>query len=221
MYKNDNKKGLLIVVEGTDGSGKSTQINMLKRWLEDNCYAAEISKVKTSKIISNLIDEAKANNVLTSTTFSLLYALDFADRLETRVLPAVDSGFIVLMDKYIYNSIVRDAVRRHDLNWIKKVYDFAPKPDLIFYLDVPLEELAKRVTLEDDGLDYYESGLDMHLDNDPYKSFLIYQEKCIEAFDELRKENNFITINGNDTLESIHNQIKAEVQKILDTGILD
>lgn len=217
---NENNKGLLIVVEGTDGSGKTTQINLLKRWLEDNCYATKISKVKTSKIISNLIDEAKANNVLTPTTFSLLYALDFADRLETSILPALKSGFVVLMDKYIYTQIVRDAVRRHDLNWIKKVYDFAPKPDFVFYLDVPIDVLTSRINDESD-FDYYESGQDMNLDENIEKSFIKYQSMSIEAFEELRNEHNFITINGNDTKENVHEKIKAEVLKVLETGILD
>ena len=216
----EQNKGLLIVVEGTDGSGKTTQINLLKRWLEDNCYATKISKVKTSKIISNLIDEAKSNNALTPTTFSLLYALDFADRLETTILPALQSGFIVLMDKYIYTQIVRDAVRRHDLNWIKKVYDFAPTPDLVIYLNVPIDVLTSRINSESD-FDYYESGQDMELDENIEQSFIKYQNMSLEAFAELQKEHHFVTINGNDTIENIHSQIKVEVEKLLSSGELE
>ncbi len=216
----DDKKGLLIVVEGTDGTGRTTQINMLKKWLERNCYAAKISKVKTSKIVSDLIDDAKEKNILTPTTFSLLYALDFADRLENIILPALNTGFVVLMDKYVYTSFVRDTVRRHDMNWIEKVYEFAPKPDLVFYLDVPIDVLAKRFSAIS-KFDYYEYGQDMNLSDDKQESFLMYQKECIKAYDELKKNHDFICINGNDTIENVHAKITTEVQKVLDTGILD
>ena len=122
-------EGLLIVVEGTDGAGKSTQINMLKRWIEDKSYGAMVSEWKTSRLISQVIDDAKERNLLNPTTFSLLYAADFADRLTNTIIPALEAGFVVLMDRYIYTAYVRDSVRGHDINWVKNLYSYAPRPD--------------------------------------------------------------------------------------------
>ena len=140
MKKNNFKKhgydGLLIVVEGTDGSGKSTQVNLLKKYIENEGYGCMLSEWKTSRLISDVINEAKDKNLLNATTFSLLYAADYTDRLENEIIPALKAGFVVLMDRYIYTAYVRDSVRGHDIKWVKELYSFAPKPDLVFYLNV-------------------------------------------------------------------------------------
>ena len=212
-------EGLLIVVEGTDGAGKSTQINMLKRWIEDKSYGAMVSEWKTSRLISQVIDDAKERNLLNPTTFSLLYAADFADRLTNSIIPALEAGFVVLMDRYKYTAFVRDVVRNHDIEWVKNLYDYAPEPDLVFYLDMPVETLLKRI-IGTTGLDYYESGRDIGLSRDFYKSFKLYQSQCLEEYEKLKQEYNFISIDGTQSPEEINQIMRDKIQKLLDTGIL-
>lgn len=169
-YKTKNGyDGLLIVIEGTDGSGKSTQIEKLKRWIEDQSYGVMVSEWKTSKFIADAINDAKDRNLLNATTFSLLYAADFADRLEQVIIPALKAGFVVILDRYIYTAYARDVVRGHNIEWLKNLYDYAPEPDMVFYLDVPVEILLKRI-IGTTGLDYWESGRDIGLSSDFYKS---------------------------------------------------
>lgn len=219
MYQKHGYPGLLIVLEGTDGVGKSTQVNLLKNYIENECYGCMSSEWKTSRLISNVINEAKDKNLLNTTTFSLLYAADYADRLENCIIPALKAGFVVILDRYIYTAFVRDSVRGHDINWVKKLYDFAPAPDLIFYLDVSVDVLLKRI-IGSTGLDYYESGRDIGLSTDIYNSFEIYQKRCIEEYKKLQKEYDFIKINGEQPKEVIHLQIKEKVREVLDLGLV-
>ena len=156
--KTQNYNGLLIVIEGTDGAGKSTQVNLLSQHIKNQCYGCTVSQWKTSRLISGVINEAKEKNMLNSTTYSLLYAADYADRLENEIIPALKAGFVVLMDRYIYTAFVRDSARGHDINWVKELYSFAPKPDLVFYLNVPIDSLIKRLLLKDGALDYVVIG---------------------------------------------------------------
>ncbi len=218
--RNHNYEGLLIVIEGTDGSGKSTQLELLKRAIQDQSYGVMVSEWKTSRLIADVIDDAKDRNLLNSTTYSLLYAADFADRLENQIIPALKSGFIVLLDRYFYTALARDVVRGQDIDWVKNLYEYAPQPDLTFYLDMPVDTLLKRI-IGTTGLDYYESGRDMGFSTDFYKSFKIYQQKCLEQYDWMKKEYNFESIDGTKAIKEIHEIMKSKVQKILDTGILD
>lgn len=220
MADTKEHKGLLIVVEGTDGSGKSTQIEKLKRWIEDKSYGCMVSEWKTSRLIANVIDDAKDRNLLNATTFSLLYAADFADRLENTIIPALESGFVVLLDRYTYTAFARDVVRGLDMEWVKKLYDYAPKPDLVFYLDMPIDILLKRV-IGTTGLDYWESGRDIGLSTDFYESFKIYQTKCLEEYNKMKDEYNFVSIDGTLPREDIHNTMIKHVEKLLMTGKLD
>lgn len=213
-------EGLLIVIEGTDGSGKSTQIELLKRWIEDQSYGAMVSEWKTSRFIADAIDNAKDRNLLNATTFSLLYAADFADRLETTVLPALKAGFVVLLDRYSYTACARDVVRGHNVKWVENLYNYAPEPDLVFYLDVPVETLLKRI-IGTTGLDYWESGRDIGLSSDFYKSFQIYQGKCLEEYQKMIEKHNFIPIDGTLSVKDIHKKIISDVKKLLDTGALE
>lgn len=208
-------EGLLIVIEGTDGSGKSTQISRLKRWIEDQSYGVMVSEWKTSKFIADAINDAKERNLLNATTFSLLYAADFADRLEQVIIPALKAGFVVILDRYIYTAYARDVVRGHDIDWLKNLYDYAPQPDMVFYLDVPVEILLKRI-IGTTGLDYWESGRDIGLSSDFYKSFQIYQGKCLDEYQKMIKEYGFISIDGTLSEKEIHKKITSEVKKILD-----
>ena len=168
-------EGLLIVIEGTDGSGKSTQLELLKKYLQAQSYGVMVSEWKTSRLIADVIDDAKERNLLNATTFSLLYAADFVDRLENQIIPALKSGFIVLLDRYYYTALARDVVRGQDIEWVKNLYDYAPEPDLVFYLDMPVDVLLKRI-IGTTGLNYYESGRDIGFSTDFYKSFEIYQQ---------------------------------------------
>lgn len=213
-------KGLLIVIEGTDGSGKSTQIEKLRRWIEDKSYGCMVSEWKTSRLIANVIDDAKDRNLLNATTFSLLYAADFADRLENTIIPALDSGFVVLLDRYTYTAFARDVVRGLNIDWVKQLYNYAPEPDLVFYLDMPIDVLLKRV-IGTTGLDYWESGRDIGLSTDFYESFKIYQEKCLEEYNKMKPEYNFVSIDGTLPREDIHNKMIEHVEKLLNTGKLD
>ena len=215
-YSNQNThKGLLIVVEGTDGSGKSTQIEKLRRWIEDKSYGCMVSEWKTSRLIANVIDDAKDRNLLNATTFSLLYAADFADRLENTIIPALNSGFVVLLDRYTYTAFARDVVRGLNIEWVKKLYNYAPKPDLVFYLDMPIDVLLKRV-IGTTGLDYWESGRDIGLSTDFYKSFQIYQGKCLDAYQKMIDEYGFISIDGTKSPKEIHKKITSHVGDLLE-----
>lgn len=208
-------EGLLIVIEGTDGSGKSTQIERLKRWIEDQSYGVMVSEWKTSKFIADAINDAKDRNLLNATTFSLLYAADFADRLEQVIIPALKAGFVVILDRYIYTAYARDVVRGHDIEWLKNLYDYAPEPDMVFYLDVPVEILLKRI-IGTTGLDYWESGRDIGLSSDFYKSFQIYQSKCLDEYQKMIKEYGFISIDGTLSEKDIHKKIVSHVKDILE-----
>ena len=213
--------GLLIVIEGTDGSGKSTQVNMLSKYIKDRCFGCTVSQWKTSRLISGVINEAKERNMLNTTTFSLLYAADYTDRLENEIIPALKAGFVVLMDRYIYTAYVRDSVRGHNINWVKNLYSFAPKPDLVFYLNVPEQDLIKRLIAKNGVLDYFESGRDIGLSMDIYNSFEIYQKRCLDEYKKLSKEYGFIELDGSKTKDEIHNTIKENVEKLLDNFSLD
>ncbi len=215
--KNHGYEGLLIVIEGTDGSGKSTQVNMLSDYIKDKCYGCTVSEWKTSRLISGIINEAKEKNLLNTTTFSLLYAADYTDRLENEIIPALKAGFVVLMDRYIYTAYVRDSVRGHDIKWVKNLYSFAPQPDLVFYLNVPTQTLIKRLIAKNGALDYFESGRDIGLSTDIYNSFEIYQKRCLDEYKKLEKEYNFIEIDGTKSKEEIHQLIKNKIDTLLNS----
>ncbi len=212
-------EGLLIVIEGTDGSGKSTQLELLKKSIQDKSYGVMVSEWKTSRLIANVIDDAKDRNLLNATTYSLLYAADFADRLENQIIPALKSGFIVLLDRYFYTALARDVVRGQNIEWVKNLYEYAPEPDLVFYLDMPVDVLLKRI-IGTTGLDFYESGRDVGFSTDFYKSFEIYQNKCLEQYNKMKDIYNFISIDGTKSIQDIHKIMNDEVQKLLDSGIL-
>lgn len=219
--KNHGYDGLLIVVEGTDGSGKSTQVNMLSKYVQDKCFGCAVSQWKTSRLISGVINEAKERNMLNTTTFSLLYAADYTDRLENEIIPALKAGFVVLMDRYVYTAFVRDSVRGHDINWVKELYSFAPKPDLVFYLNVAPDILIKRLIAKNGALDYFESGRDIGLSTDIYNSFEIYQKRCLDEYKKLKKEYNFIELDGAKSQEEIHKEIISKVEPLLETALIN
>ena len=220
-------KGKLIVIEGTDGVGGSTQMGLLKQWLEVQGYGVATTGWTRSPLMGKAIDNAKLGHTLSLHTFSLLYAADFADRLEHEIIPALKAGFIVLADRYIYTAFARSVVRGADRSWIRELFGFALEPDAIFYMKINIENLIPRVINTDTlmerywehgsgaGLDYWESGMDMKLGDDFYDSFVEYQKKILEEFDFMAKEFKFKVLDASKNFEETNNKLKEGITAIL------
>ena len=183
----DQYPGKIIAIEGTDGVGRSTQIHLLREWLEIQGYGVVETGWTRSELMQPTIELAKASNTLNKLTFQLLYATDFADRLEKEIIPALKAGFIVLSDRYIYTAMARAGVRGVDKTWIRSLYGFAIVPHLVFYLRIDEKTLIRRV-LQSRGMDYWESGMDLKLGDDIYESFRIFQGKVLGEYDRLVDE---------------------------------
>jgi dTMP kinase len=207
--------GKLIVLEGTDGVGRSTQAALLQSWLAVEGYGADVTEWKSSELISRAIDEAKSKNALNTITFSLLYATDLADRSHNIILPALRAGLIVIADRYFYTAFARDVVRGADPQWVRKLYGFAPQPDLIFYLKMPLDALLRRIISTRGGLDFYESGRDIGMSTDLYESFKLYQSQVLEEYEKMVSEYDFKVIAADNEIEAVQRQLQASVKKIL------
>src|SRR5882672_1053288 len=188
--------GKLVVIEGADGSGRSTQIARMVQWLEGCGHATVQVGLKRSTLVSEELEQAKQGNILSHLTMSLFYATDFADQLENIILPALKAGFIVLADRYIYTLMVRDLVRGLDEAWLKNLYGIALVPDVVFYLSVSPEQLVQRNFAKTHTLDYWESGMDLGLSRDLFDSFLQYQGLMQTAFRRLQKTYGFTIVNG-------------------------
>jgi dTMP kinase len=186
--------GKLIVVEGTDGVGRSTQVSRLRTHLERLGYAVAETGLSRSDLASRGLSRAKQGNTLGANAYNLYYATDFADRLERQIVPALRAGFVMLTDRYIYSLIARAIVRGADREWIKDVYSFSLKPDAVFYLRIEVEGLVPRVL--DSGFDYWESGMDLPMGEDLYDSFMNYQRRVIQELDALSTELGFETIDA-------------------------
>src|SRR5580698_97276 len=200
--------GTLIVVEGADGSGRSTQIAELVNWLETCGHATVQVGLKRSTLVSEELEKAQEGNVLSRTTLALFYATDFADQLENIILPALKSGFIVLADRYIYTLMARDMVRGMDEPWLKNLYGIAPMPDAVFYLSVEPQELVQRNLSKNATLDYWESGMDIGLSRDVFDSFLKYQTQMQETFRKLQKTYDFDIVDANRSMDSITKELR-------------
>ncbi|WP_447980514.1 dTMP kinase [Candidatus Nitrospira bockiana] len=210
-------KGKLIAIEGTDGVGRSTHIELLQEWLEVQGYGVLTTGWTRSTLMSKTIEAAKQGNILDRWSFSLLYATDFADRLEHQIIPALRSGFIVLADRYIYTAFARDAVRGGDGRWIRDVFGFAVVPDLVCYLRIDVDTLALRV-IESKGMNYWESGMDLRLGADLFDSFKKYQTLLIEEFDKMAEEFHFQVIDARKSPEEIQDLLRAKIQPVLAEG---
>lgn len=209
-------KGKLIAIEGTDGVGRSTHIELLQEWLEVQGYGVITTGWTRSNLMSKTIEMAKAGNILDRWSLSLLYATDFADRLEHQIIPALRSGFVVLADRYIYTALARDFVRSADRQWIRDVFGFALIPDLVCYLRIDVETLALRV-IETTGMNYWESGMDLRLGADLYDSFKKYQSLLIEEFDKMATEFRFNVVDARKSPEEIQDELKAYILPVLQT----
>jgi dTMP kinase len=209
-------KGRLIVIEGPDASGRSTQIEKITARLEADGHAVLNTGLKRSELVSKGILEAKQDYDLGKKTLALFYAADFADQFEYKIIPALQAGYIVLADRYIYTLIARNVVRGLDNIWCHNLYGFAIKPDLVFYLDVEPSVLIHRVFQKNLSLDHYESGADIGFSNDMYESFLIYQNKISQEFHLMQKRYGLIPINGNRTIVEINADLQHRIDQFLD-----
>jgi len=207
--------GRLIVVEGADGSGRSTQIALLMRWLEGSGHATAQVGLKRSTLVSEELDQAKKGNILSRTTLSLFYATYFADQLENSILPALKAGFIVLADRYIYTLMARDLVRGMDGKWLDNLYGIALVPDAVFYLKVSPEILVQRNFAKDFALDYWESGMDLGLSRDMFDSFLKYQSRMAGEFERLQATYGFSIIDGNRSPEAVYDELQQKTEQVL------
>jgi dTMP kinase len=213
----DDLSGWLIVVEGTDGVGRTTHITRLKAHLERLGYAVAETGLSRSDLASRGIRRAKQGNTLGTRAFNLFYATDFADRLEQQIIPALRSGFVMLTDRYIYSLIARGIVRGADPDWLKRTYGFALKPDAVFYLRIDVEDLVPRV-LSDGPFDYWESGMDLPMGEDLYDSFMNYQRRVIEQLDTLAREYHFQTLDASEDMNDITASLCDRVTDLLARG---
>ena len=214
--KCDDLAGRLIVVEGADGSGRSTQIARLVVWLETNGHPTVQVGLKRSSLVSSELEKAQEGNILSRTTLALFYATDFADQLENIILPALKAGLIVLADRYIYTLMARDMVRGMDEKWLKNLYGIALQPDAVFYLSVEPEELVQRNLAKNATLDYWESGMDLGLSRNIFDSFLKYQAAMGEAFIKLQKTYGFEIVDANRSMDSITRELRKQIAALIE-----
>ncbi len=203
------------MVEGADGSGRSTQIALLVEWLETRGHATVQVGLKRSTLVSDELNDAQNGNILSRTTLGLFYATDFADQLENVILPSLKAGFIVLADRYIYTLMARDMVRGMDEAWLKNLYGIALKPDAVFYLAIEPNELVQRNLAKTATLDYWESGMDLGLSRDLYDSFLKYQTSMQAAFRRLQKLRLSI-INGTRAVDEVNEELRKKIDAVLE-----
>ncbi|BDV44085.1 thymidylate kinase [Geotalea uraniireducens] len=210
--------GTLIVIEGADGSGRSTQMELLRDFLENRGHATLNVGLRRSTLVSEELAEAKKGNVLGEITRSLFYATDFADQLENRIIPALKAGFIVLADRYIYTLMARDIVRGADREWVRSLYGMALIPHLVIYLRVSPGQLVERNFRKNATLDYWESGMDLGLSRDIFDSFIRYQRLIQKEFALMEHEYGFHMVNGNRSVRSVAGEIFARVEGVLGGG---
>ncbi|MGI0066730.1 MAG: dTMP kinase [Nitrosotalea sp.] len=209
-------RGKLIIVEGIDGSGKSTQIHLLEKWLAYKGVSVFKSEWNSSEMVKEITSKGKKKGLLTPTTFSLLHATDFADRYERNISPLLRAGHFVLADRYVYTAFARDIVRGCNPEWVKKVYDFAIKPDVAFYFKVPVDIAVDRILIGRPKLKYYEAGMDMNLSNDQYESYRIFQGRIIEQYDSLAESEGFTIIDGTMNIEEQQNIVRKKIMPLLE-----
>ncbi|HEX7334319.1 MAG TPA: hypothetical protein VF290_22660 [Pyrinomonadaceae bacterium] len=209
--------GKLIVIEGTDGVGRSTHIALLRTWLESRGHAVLDTGMTRSVLASRGIKEAKTGHTLGRLTMQLFYATDFIDRLENEMLPALRAGFVVLTDRYIYSAMARAEVRGIDSAWIRSIYSMALVPDAVFYLRIRSpQHLAERMVSSGRGFDYWESGMDLGLGEDFYDSFIEYQRRMLRVFDRMGSEFGFHVLNASRSVRSVASDLRAAIIKLLD-----
>jgi dTMP kinase len=211
----DDLTGQLLVIEGSDGVGRSTQISLLKSWLEIRGFGVVETGWTRSNLVGATIDVAKEGHGMNVLTFNLLYATDFADRLEHDVIPALRSGFVVLADRYTYTALARAAARGADVEWVKSLFGFAIEPDLVIYLKVDTKTLVRRV-IASSRLDYWEAGMDQNPGCDPYDSLVRYQTKVLREFNRLAKQYNFRKVDARHEVARTQRELRKHVAEALE-----
>ena len=200
--------GALVVVEGIDGSGKSTQLYLLKRWLEIGGYRLHFTEWNSSPLVRSATRRGKQRRLLTPTTFSLLHAADFADRCERQILPLLHGGYLVLADRYIYTAFARDVARGCSPQWLRNLYSFAPIPDITFYFRAPLDVAVTRIVAGRPKLKYYEAGMDLGISLDRAESFRIFQEKILNYYDQMIQPDHFVLMDGTIPVNKLQKQMR-------------
>src|SRR5688500_16592059 len=208
--------GRLIAVEGLDGSGKSTQIYLLKRWLELEGARVFFSEWNSSELVKSATSKGKKRELLTPTTFSLIHATDFGDRYERQLLPLLRAGYIVLCDRYVFTAFARDVVRGCPPKWVRGIYNYAAHPDITFFFKSKLEVSLQRILDGRPQLKYFEAGMDLHLSTDPYESFRIFQGRILEQYLAMSTEFNFVVIDANERVECQQQIVRQLVQSKID-----
>ena len=202
-------KFMFIVFEGLDGSGKSTQIYLLRRWLEGMKLKTFFTEWNSSDIVRSATRRGKKQNLLTPTTFSLIHCTDFADRYERNILPMLKAGFIVLADRYKFTALARDTVRGCSQEWVEQLYSFAFQPDITFYFSLPLRTALDRILSGRPALKYHEAGMDLGLSPDPVESFKIFQGRIHKTYELLAKKHGFTWISSDRPVEAIQEEVRA------------
>jgi dTMP kinase len=210
--------GKLIVIEGADGSGRSTEVALLKEWLEIQGHAVVDTGLRRSTLVSEEIDRAKQGHTLGATTMALLYAADFGDQLENKIVPALSAGSTVLADRYTYTLMARAIVRGASREWARKLYSFAFVPDLILFLDARPDILLHRAIGKYGSLDYWESGMDLSLSRDLFESFFLYQEKLATEFEWMSRDYGFHMVDANRHPEQVDADVRALVEPLYRKG---
>ena len=211
--------GKLIVVEGIDGSGKSTQLHLLERWLRGGGLQVFTTEWNSSQIVREITSKGKKKGLLTPTTFSLLHATDFADRYERNILPLLRGGYIVLADRYAYTAYARDVVRGCSPDWVRKAYSFAAIPDVRFYFRVPIEVGMKRILVSRPKLKFYEAGMDLNLSNDVLESYRMFQARIIEQYELMAEQEGFTIIDGSLDIEEQQEKVRETVSRLLPAAL--
>jgi dTMP kinase len=211
--------GKLIVVEGIDGSGKSTQIRLLDKWLRSLGLRVFHTEWNSSELVKEITSKGKKKALLTPTTFCLLHATDFADRYERNILPLLRAGYFVLADRYVYTAFARDVVRGCSPQWVRKVYSFAVRPDVAFYFQVPVEIAINRILDGRAKLKYYEAGMDLDLSNDPYDSYRIFQGRIVQQYEVMSVRDGFTIIDGTLDIEVQQKIMREKVLSLTREGV--
>ena len=208
------QRGKLIVVEGIDGSGKSTQIKLLHKWLEARGHQVFFTEWNSSALVRQATRRGKRKNLLTPTTFSLLHATDFADRLTYNIIPYLKAGMTVLADRYIYTAFARDIARGVDPQWVRDLYAFAVKPDVVFYFRVPLDVAVKRIVGAREKIKFYEAGMDLGLSVDPIESFRLFQGKVLDEYNRMAADYGFQVVDGTRSIDGQQQKVREIVARL-------
>jgi dTMP kinase len=204
--------GKLFVVEGIDGSGKSTQLALVHEWLRGEGYGVVFSEWNSSPLVRDITRRGKKKQMLTPSTFSLIHATDFADRMERNIIPLLKAGAIVLCDRYIFTAFARDVARGMDPKWVREMYSFAAKPTVTFYFRVPLEVAMKRLDSGRNGFKFYEAGMDLELSEDPNESFRLFQGRIVEEYEKMVPEFDITVVDATQPIETQQQQMRQIVK---------